>query len=345
MSVSEDEDGKSECNDCYEGGVSQDPDFGVDIRDGLRTEAMNWILTVVPPYDLPSHTRKPSIYSKDLYQQLLQHPDTRFLAAYIFGRYFLACKGGDSGCTIPDSSASPSAHNVKPVTDARRRADLEDGERRLVWDFALAAVALSVKVQRDFLPPLCPIYIRDFLVLAPHEMSHDDLEAAQRDILHALSYRVSTPTPEAYLDELHSALPALRQLAVALGGCTGWDAMRKDVWARLLAAVQEPDLYRFPISVLVAAALQRAIGSMLVRHEGRQLGQFQEKASSRCASQIQINRQRIGPVSRLAWGVQQDIQNILQVPQILLDECKRWLSPLRFENPSGQDWFDHASST
>jgi len=75
--------------------------------------------------------------------------------------------------------------------------------KRLIWDFAVASIALSIKVcsvcitpvpesvlisciqvHRDTLPPLNPIYARHYLILAPHNMSREDLEVYYRNCFH-----------------------------------------------------------------------------------------------------------------------------------------------------------------
>ncbi|KAA1473285.1 hypothetical protein DENSPDRAFT_930877 [Dentipellis sp. KUC8613] len=357
-SVSEDEAsvtcGSQDCSSDGEmthsdAGVSQS--FDTDIQDGLRAEAMEWILTVIPPYDSGSaQAGKPSIYSKDLYDQLMFHPDTRFLAAYIFGRYFLSIADGksDDGASSQDiGSASLTVSAVrydgKGDVDLLRQMELDEGERRLVWDFAVAAVTLSVKANRDFLPPLRPIYARDFLVLAPHDMCCDDLESAQRDILETLSYRLAIPTPQNFMDELYVLLPALRRLV----GCCGWERLKNAAWKQLLAAIREPDVFRFPISVLTAAVLQLGIIG-----EAEHSDKYRAGCGCSCSAMV-LNAGR-GPsavniddryILHLRSGVLKDIQQLLRVSQITIDSCKRWLAPLRVDASTGIEWLDHASTT
>jgi len=71
--------------------------------------------------------------------------------------------------------------------------DWEDGLEAVTWDIALGSLALCVKVgsfvlhhrlmhvcvwqlHRDFLAPLSPIYASEFLDLAYHSVSYEDLE-------------------------------------------------------------------------------------------------------------------------------------------------------------------------
>ncbi|KAI9450384.1 hypothetical protein BJY52DRAFT_179431 [Lactarius psammicola] len=133
----------------------------------------------------------------------------------------------------------------------------------VVWDYAVAAIALAVKIHRDNLPPLRPIYARHFLVMAPHEMSFDDLEISQRDLLEYLSYDLGMPTPQSILDELHLALPALRHV---LHFGRAWEDVLSETWKQLLAAAHSPDMLRFPVSLLTATALIEAITGVVCRH-------------------------------------------------------------------------------
>ncbi|KAH8991454.1 hypothetical protein EDB86DRAFT_2806571 [Lactarius hatsudake] len=133
----------------------------------------------------------------------------------------------------------------------------------IIWDYAVAAIALAVKIHRDNLPPLKPIYARHFLAIAPHEMSFDDLEISQRDLLECLSYDLGMPTPQAILDELQLALPTLRHV---LHFEHAWEDVLSETWKQLLAAAHSPDILRFPVSLLTATALIEAITGVVCRH-------------------------------------------------------------------------------
>jgi hypothetical protein len=142
---------------------------------------------------------------------LMNCPDTRFLAAYIFGKYCGMVI--DEGA--PAERSSMVLHSYMPSEaivrikgrDAssahrdfmrNRQEQLGEGMKRLIWDLAVASIALSVKVcsicvapvlefiitrsfqvHRDTLPPLSPVYARHYLALAPHNMSREDLEVAR----------------------------------------------------------------------------------------------------------------------------------------------------------------------
>ena len=50
------------------------------------------------------------------------------------------------------------------------------GRRRVIWDIAIASLCLAVKFQKDFLCPLVPVAVHEFLAFAPHRMSYGDFE-------------------------------------------------------------------------------------------------------------------------------------------------------------------------
>ncbi|KAJ3761199.1 hypothetical protein EV360DRAFT_7002, partial [Lentinula raphanica] len=132
----------------------------------------------------------------------------------------------------------------------------------VLWDVAVGCLALSVKLHRDFLPPLFPILSSDYEELAPHDMGYGDLEAAQRDILFTTSYNLGS-TPQAILDDLWIALPTLREL---LSFDQGWCLVLQETWLILYETVRDPEIMEFSLSVLTAAALIEGLVSVLVCH-------------------------------------------------------------------------------
>ncbi|KAI0273925.1 hypothetical protein BGY98DRAFT_903358, partial [Russula aff. rugulosa BPL654] len=132
----------------------------------------------------------------------------------------------------------------------------------VIWDHAVAAIALAVKMHRDSHAPLKPIFGNHFLALACHEMSFEDLEWAQRDLLLYFSYNLCMPTPQVFLDELPLALPTLRH---ALQFEHEWEDVLSETWKQLIAAARWPSMLRFPVSLLTATALIEAI-KRVIRH-------------------------------------------------------------------------------
>jgi hypothetical protein len=75
-------------------------------------------------------------HSYDLHEQLTVHHDSRFLAALIFSLFsFVPAKGDSKAPLRLDQS------------ETRRFQELEVDEDRIIWDYAVAAIALAVKVQ------------------------------------------------------------------------------------------------------------------------------------------------------------------------------------------------------
>ncbi|TFK37714.1 hypothetical protein BDQ12DRAFT_591175, partial [Crucibulum laeve] len=130
----------------------------------------------------------------------------------------------------------------------------------MTWDIAVACLALSIKFHRDFLYPLYPVMAYEYLDLSPHKLSFEDFETAQRDILSAFHYRLSV-NPQSLLDELWDALPSLRNLWSFDGG---WNDVQNRTWKLLCTSTREPDVLRFPVSLLATAALVSSIIESLV---------------------------------------------------------------------------------
>ena len=107
---------------------------------------------MIPPLDEDSAVlRKPRLFSRDLHDQFMNDPNTRFLAVYMFARCFSALMAAEDIHALDTSSSSEA--DVKSL--ALCQADLEEGQRRIVWDHAVASIALSTKV--DFLIFYAPV--------------------------------------------------------------------------------------------------------------------------------------------------------------------------------------------
>ncbi|KAE9384187.1 hypothetical protein BT96DRAFT_842641, partial [Gymnopus androsaceus JB14] len=129
----------------------------------------------------------------------------------------------------------------------------------VTWDVTIARLALSVKLHRDFLAPLFSVYSFQFEELALHYIEYEDLEAAQRDIIFALSYNLGGT--QGILDELRIALPpSLREL---LSFNQGWSSVLQETWLNFFEAVSDPEIMRFSLSLLTAAAVMEGLISGL----------------------------------------------------------------------------------
>jgi hypothetical protein len=91
-------------------------------------------MQVEPPSSSPtSSMTKRKVYSQDLHEQLTVNHDSRFLAAFIFASFFF---------TVPTGGCLGEGHN----SGTKHREGLKDYEKMVVWDYAVASIALAVKV-------------------------------------------------------------------------------------------------------------------------------------------------------------------------------------------------------
>ncbi|KAF8503062.1 hypothetical protein BU17DRAFT_21494, partial [Hysterangium stoloniferum] len=126
----------------------------------------------------------------------------------------------------------------------------------LSWEVALSCLAISTKFYHDFLHPLYPISMKEFMVLSPHKLSSSQFERMQRDILGFFDYEIHGITPHAFFEELWDALPSLQAI---LDFGRPRRIIRNEMWTLLQRAALRWDMIRFPISVLTAAALIEGI--------------------------------------------------------------------------------------
>ncbi|THG96822.1 hypothetical protein EW145_g7712 [Phellinidium pouzarii] len=226
--------------------------LGID--EHFRMKVIQWMLRVTPSKKLRV---------AGLRDQLRSSPETRFHAILLFSRYFM--RVGDA----------------MPVATEKETPLMTLGRQRITWDVAVSCLALAVKFHRDFLGPLSPIYSREFLVIAPHPMSHDDFEISQKDVLQALDYQIHEPTPEPFLTEIWNSLPTLRRL---LSFTEGWEVAQMNAWHRLNVAIVAGEMFQFPMSILASAALiEGGIEALIALYEsdmetrvGRELNESEE---------------------------------------------------------------------
>jgi hypothetical protein len=74
-------------------------------------------------------------HSYDLHEQLTVHHDSRFLAALIFSLFSFVPARGDSESPLKLDKS-----------ETRHFQELEVDEDKVIWDYAVAAIALAVKV-------------------------------------------------------------------------------------------------------------------------------------------------------------------------------------------------------
>ncbi|KAL6306976.1 hypothetical protein BKA93DRAFT_771786 [Sparassis latifolia] len=275
---------------------SRMPLFSLGIEEGLRREVVEWILDVVPG----TYPTKPK-FCLHLRDQLTTSEETRFHAAYLFMRYFLRVGSGPE---------SPKARGMDMIL-------LREGREAVTWDVAVACIALCVKFHRDALLPLYIILACEFLSIAPHSISNDDLEASQRDVLQTFSFSIGSITPESYMQELWLALPSLRKL---LGFDNGWKVAQTEAWSVLLDALLQEDMLRFPVSLLTASALIDGVVESLARRYMEESFRKVGWLTTSCQCK-QFRKKAI----KAASGFMLDIQEILGYSAKDLKFCRQWL--------------------
>ncbi|KAI0718555.1 hypothetical protein C8T65DRAFT_803825 [Cerioporus squamosus] len=258
---------------------------------------------------MPAEDHKTSYSPGDLYDLLSSSSETRFHAAYLFLRYLLHVRSSGAASTA-----------------VRQSSEDQEALEAVTWDVAVACLALSVKFHRDVLFPLDVIYVDEFLDLAPHEIEFEDLETAQRDVLEAITYRVGSATPGAFMAELWAALSTLRSL---VGFDGGWDAVQEEAWGILNDALQQPELLQYPSSLVTGAAviegvlevLQRRYKTTGVDGRGKPVGKRDarslRKAALKCSRGVRLDIQdvlHVSKVSRATIPVQLSLKGVIGGP-------------------------------
>ncbi|KAI9056299.1 hypothetical protein FKP32DRAFT_1585806 [Trametes sanguinea] len=194
---------------------------------------------------MPSDEFETSYVPGDLYDVLSAIPEVRFHAGHLFLRYFWLV-----------GSSSP--HQASDLEDKEETTDDAKTALEVVtWDIAVACLAISIKFHRDVLYPLDIIYTHEYLALAPHDLTFEDLENAQRDVLEAIEFRIAGGSnPGAYFAELWQALSMLQQL---VGFDGGWARVQEHAWDVLCEALQRPEVLQYPTSILTALSIMEGV--------------------------------------------------------------------------------------
>ncbi|KAJ7593075.1 hypothetical protein C8J56DRAFT_930327, partial [Mycena floridula] len=275
---------------------------GPNIDRKLRNDILEWLLLYMPepetspgPYSFDrtpepesssSHESSAELKPRELCRELISwsqlvdqltiSPETRFHAAYMLVRYFYLM----------------GMHHVQ-----------EDAGDLVCWDIGVACLSLSVKFHRDCLWPLCPVFMRDFIRLAPHEMGFEQFEEAQRDVLDAFCFNLGG-TPQLILDEIWDAMPALQR---ALGDEYWWNILQREIWMLLFDAVIQPGMLKFSISILTGAALIQAFIATLVRKATMKRKWYIGIVGYRVSTKEGVKDQGSPSVTRWAKGEAEDI--------------------------------------
>ncbi|KAG1769955.1 hypothetical protein EV702DRAFT_1281971 [Suillus placidus] len=219
----------------------------------------------------------------------------------------------------------------------------QDGQEAVIWDTALGSLALCVKFHRDFLGPLSPVYAYEFLDLARHSVSYQDLEVSQRDILSACGFSLGSITPQGFMDELWLALPTLRKATEPVKD--GWKSVQVEIWDRLFDALIEPDVPQFPVSLLTASALLDGLIIAIARHykteADTETWRFQRNSGCRCPAPSTCTPENT--TKQVPWQVYVskamdavkdvvlDVTDILQIRDADLERCRAWMSQVGCE--------------
>ncbi|EJC99455.1 uncharacterized protein FOMMEDRAFT_148678 [Fomitiporia mediterranea MF3/22] len=271
-------------NDIFGTSITKDQvDDFLGIDEEFRKEIIAWMLRVTPSKKLGVG---------ELRNQLRTCPETRFHAVLLFTRYFM--RVGDA----------------MPVPTEKETPLMRLGRRRIVWDVAISCLAIAIKYNRDFLSPFSPVYAREFLVLAPHPMSHDDFEISQKDVLQALEYEIRDVTPGPFMQEIWASLSSFRKL---LSFSDGWEITQMNAWHILNASMTASEMLQFPISLLTAGALVEGAVVALIDLYEQDADSLNSENSSRNEAESVID------------DIVKDINELMGVPSVDMKRCRRWL--------------------
>ncbi|CAL1709591.1 unnamed protein product [Somion occarium] len=282
------------------------------IDEEFRQEIIEWMLDALPPV-FPA---KPDL-CRQLHMELSQCIDTRWHAAQMFTRYFIHL--GASPPSTPTSSQ-------RSLFDHSRMISANDEGAAMIWDIATACIALSVKFHRDVLQPLVPVFTDEFILMAPHRLTYEELESAQRDVLSVLDFCIGSVTPGAFIEELWNALPSLRRL---LETKSLWETAKALAWEMISDALFDIDYIRYSTSTLTACALVQGISeALIIERKGRpqssrsqRMTKMRRDARCHCA--------KIGKsVSKIVKGVEMDLREVVGVDEKNWNACKSWLLAL-----------------
>ncbi|KIJ62446.1 hypothetical protein HYDPIDRAFT_30409 [Hydnomerulius pinastri MD-312] len=326
------------------------------IEDRFRREVTKWILEeALPDAPLASPFRHETTESNDLFDQLTNSPETRFHAAFIFHRYCLRVFG--QGLKRPSNGGERvhvqeidefyedaedvskgvcSGGTILPCKEPASNEELVAG----VWEVALGCLALSVKLHRDFLPPLNPVYASEFLRIAPIAMTHEDLESSQHLVLGAFSFMLGSCTPQAVLDELWNASPPLRRVVGSVPG--GWATIQDEIWEKLFEVILEPDMMQYPITLLTGAALLDSLIVAIARRlkSDKDAAIPHPQGLHHCHPPASESGDKAAPIPWrtyvdqavvLTTGIGLDVMNVLQLSEAEFKECGEWLSQVGSE--------------
>ncbi|KAJ3549405.1 hypothetical protein NM688_g5178 [Phlebia brevispora] len=301
--------------ECFE-----DIQIVLGIDEEFRADIVEWILDVEPP-----NIRNKPLICANLRAQLADCPDTRWHAAHLLTRYFLRV------------GTSP---NSPPVTATRKneaqpslRGESLSEREAVAWDCAVACLASAVKLHRDFLEPLFPVIVNEYLLIASHVMTYKDLEAAQREVLQAFSFCLGTSTPGAYMEEIRNALPGLRTF---VDRHANWDVVTAETWEVLYDSLIDQDYLRYPVYLLTGCSLIFGImESITLKLKAEHATTLHSLATGKIKPPR--GRNRLGrcdcnkfrrKARKAVRAIERDVRELLGVSENAWNGCKAWLNEL-----------------
>ncbi|ESK84079.1 hypothetical protein Moror_11465 [Moniliophthora roreri MCA 2997] len=281
----------------------------------------------------------------NLINQLKYSPETRWMGIFYLMRFFwcLTCKGYD------DYDRGKTQESI-----VSKLAVKEEHFTSMMWDIAVGCLALSVKMRRDFLPPLFPVYSCVFEELAPPcrgfgGVSYGELESAQRLILFGLNYNLGS-SPQAVLDELWISVPAFQEVISQ----AEWARVQVETWKILLKAVKSPNVLVWTVSELTGVACVMGVEETLVKRweaEMSWMDVFERErataldqqglvedddegvsASSNAIAIKHAKETRKGRIERASLecrGLDEDVKAVLSISNVMYRRCRKWLKSYR----------------
>ncbi|KAK1219035.1 hypothetical protein PQX77_018263 [Marasmius sp. AFHP31] len=271
---------------------------------------------------------------ENLVQQLRTSPETRFMGAYNLMRFFWSLSvTSESHSHIKRhiESGKLSMPASQQTSSSLAKSLKLDEELFLcsMWDAAVGCLALSVKMYRDFLPPLFPVYSQVFEDMAPHATDYERLEDAQRYVLFALKYDMGG-SPQAVLDELWEC-GLLRDLLVYAGYgpiCQDekellrwWGAIQRETWGVLFRAVMEPRVLHWPLSIVTGCAVLLAVEKVLVFERYAGEVHWWCEFEFRMQKNGKEERRRQREAKKECEGLEQDVKEVLGIGDVRSFSC------------------------
>ncbi|KAF9262276.1 hypothetical protein L218DRAFT_960409 [Marasmius fiardii PR-910] len=306
---------------------------------------------------------------ENLVDQLRTSPETRFMGAYMLMR-FLWClsmkpqagasgRGSvskvDAGVGEERRSMASKGGRVEKANEKVRENEYRNGVKgealvealgvdkerfvETMWDVAVGCLALSVKMHRDFLPPLYPVCSQVFEDMAPlgGGMDYSQFERAQRLILFALKYNLGGSPQAVFYDLWESGIlrDVLSSWAKSRPACDDekekevlkwWGAVQARTWEVLFKAVVDPKVLFFPLTALLGCAVVVGVEEVLVREvyaydvygsgEGCWWSEFEFRSETQRGEVGKVEKRRRRRAEEECGGLVEDVKSVLGIREV-----------------------------